>query len=1012
MRFSHPLLLALMATLMVTLDTVRAATNDGDRQYRFARGLYARAQWDAAAKEFEAFLQQNPEYPEAAKVEFYLGEALAQQRRYAEAGKRFQRYSDLQPNGAYRKLAMFRLAEGEFLQKLPTAQKRLEAFSKTYSDDRLNGLVLTYRGQTALQQGEPQEAERLFRESLERFPKEFSPDANRMGLARALEALDRTEEAERYYVALAAKSDNATAIEARYRLASLRYAQQRYDAALETFTELDGIPESNAWAASAGLGKAWTIMKLGRNDAAARIFEQLCDHPSAAIQARYWLGLCHKAEKNWTEAAEAFLAGVEGITEEQAKGITPGSAGNVTKTAILFHLGDTQLAAGKLNEARKHLEQAIAAGKPGDLWLNDAERALVQSSLRLKDYDRARTDAERFLGEQSENRVTSDLLRLLARSQLEQNEFGAAEQALSRLADAKGNGSDSVEDAYLLALCYQGQERYESALQTIRTVLDKVTGKLASDAKLVEASLLIALTRYDDALAVLAALQPASESPADSSQVLALKAVCHAHMGRGDEAFRIYEVGLRGADESGPQRWEAAEQIAEADLRARKYDRAEGLYRELIGGGAEEARVRRALVGLAWAQHGQSDDQSAEATLAEALEGAKGSESEAEALYLRGRVLREQGKGESACRDFERLLHDHAQSEYGRNATWELGQLYEKLGLPEKAVATYERLVSLDLPHKRLPDALYALAWIRLAEGNAEEAASGFREIFTQHHGSRYWAHAGLSLAQHEFDAGHQAEAEEILEKLLSDATSNTMRDRALYLSGQIAFAAGDWRKSRQLFERLAKKCPESELMETAAFATAEAAFHEQAPDSIDLFENLLAKDANLASTHRATIRMRLAQLYAESERWNDALAMVESSAEKDPEFAQQYELDYVRGRCLAARALFAQAREAYENVIQSPAGENTETAAKAQLMIGETYFHQRRYEDAYRAYMQVEILYDYPELQSAALLQAGKCQELLGNASNATEVYRLMLENYAGTVASKRAASKLNRKN
>ena len=58
---------------------------------------------------------------------------------------------------------------------------------------------------------------------------------------------------------------------------------------------------------------------------------------------------------------------------------------------------------------------------------------------------------------------------------------------------------------------------------------------------------------------------------------------------------------------------------------------------------------------------------------------------------------------------------------------------------------------------------------------------------------------------------------------------------------------------------------------------------------------------------------------------------------------------------------------------------------------------------------MQVEILYGYPELQAAALLQAGKCQELLDRPLNATELYRLVLKNHAGTHAAEQAALRLD---
>ena len=1003
-------MIALVTAMLVTAQLAAVVADDATRQVQFAKGLYARAQWDAAAVELESFLRQHPDHPEAPKAEFYLGETLVQQQRYQEAGRRFLRYLDIQPNGTFRKQVLFRVAECAFLSKLPTAQQHLDAFSRAFPDDRLNGLVLTYRGQVALQREEPRKAEILFRQSLDTFPDAVTQDECRLGLARALEALDRTDEAERYYMALAAKSQNATAIEAKYRLASLRYAQHQYVSALNTFAELDAIPKSSPWAPSVGLGKGWALMKLGRYYDADKAFTQLSDHATVAVQARYWQGLCRKAEKDWTGATEAFLAAAEKLAEQRSHGDANGSAGDVTDTAILFHAGDTQLAAGRLIEARKYFGQAIASGKEGNTWFDNSHRAAVQVSLCLKEYDRARSDAERFLADWPDSCVASDILRLLARAQLEQHEYRAAERTLCRLHEANLDTTDSVEDAYLLALCYQGQHRYETGLQVLQLVFEDATGELAVDARLVEASLLVAMRRYEDALNAVSLHQTIPATKPDRSQALALMAVCHAQLGHGDEAFRLYEEAFQDVQESASLRWDAAEQIAETALNANQYDRAETLYQSLIAADVEDERKRRAMIGLAWVQHGRSDNQSADATLAKLFEMGKGAEASAEARFLRGQVLRELGQLEPARRTFEQLIRDHAQASYARDALWDVAQLYEQLGRRELAVKSYERILSLTPSHNRRADALYSLAWLRHEEGNTEEQAARFRQIFTHHHDSPYWAHSALSLAQYEADSGRQAEAGTILKRLLADEQCKPVRDRALYLSGQMAFATREWQRSRQAFEQLIGECPQSDLLATAAFAAAEAAFHDKDPESLALFEGLLAEPRTLSDEFRATVRMRVAQLYAESGRWDDAMPLVESFADDYPEFAHQYEIDYVRGRCLAARALFAEARQAYESVVRAPTGESTETAAKAQLMIAEAFFHQRRYGEAYRAYMQVEILYGHPELQAAALLQAGKCQELLNSPLNATELYRLILKNHAGTHAAEQAALQLDR--
>ena len=282
---------------------------------------------------------------------------------------------------------------------------------------------------------------------------------------------------------MAGKPQSPVAIEAKYRLASLRYAQQQYASALDTFAELDSVPESNLWGANAGLGKGWALMKLDRHADAANVFARFTNHPAVAVQARYWLGLCRKSLEDWPGATDSFLAAAEKLAAERTAKTSRSSAGDVTETAILFHAGDSQLAAGNLVEARDHFHRAIASGETNESWYDDAQRASVQTSLRLKDYDRARSDAQRFLRECPDSRVVPDLLRLLARIQLEQDDYQAAEQTLARLGRTKTDTSDSVEDAYLLALCHQGQGRHETALQVLQPVLADSTGKLTANAR-------------------------------------------------------------------------------------------------------------------------------------------------------------------------------------------------------------------------------------------------------------------------------------------------------------------------------------------------------------------------------------------------------------------------------------------------------------------------------------------------------------------------------------------------
>jgi TolA-binding protein len=79
-----------------------------------------------------------------------------------------------------------------------------------------------------------------------------------------------------------------------------------------------------------------------------------------------------------------------------------------------------------------------------------------------------------------------------------------------------------------------------------------------------------------------------------------------------------------------------------------------------------------------------------------------------------------------------------------------------------------------------------------------------------------------------------------------------------------------------------------------------------------------------------------------------------------------------------------------------------------AQWMIGEAYFHQEDYAAAAREYQRLVKRYDYATWEAAALLQEGKCRELLGQREEAARLYAEVVENYPQTPFAQRASRRL----
>ncbi len=105
--------------------------------------------------------------------------------------------------------------------------------------------------------------------------------------------------------------------------------------------------------------------------------------------------------------------------------------------------------------------------------------------------------------------------------------------------------------------------------------------------------------------------------------------------------------------------------------------------------------------------------------------------------------------------------------------------------------------------------------------------------------------------------------------------------------------------------------------------------------------------------------------------------------------------LDLLKGDLAVRQIQFDQARSHYEAVVRSPAA----TAAllgRAQWMIGETYFLQRKFHAAIEAYRKVEGLDPQGPHAAAALIQAGKCFEQLGRTRQAGVCYGTLLSRFA----------------
>ncbi|MBN2023430.1 MAG: tetratricopeptide repeat protein [Pirellulales bacterium] len=981
-RTLPPLVLGLALGIVASARADEAAD-----QYAVAAGHYARARWALAVEEFERFLKDFPEHDKAAPSVFFLGESLVQLGQFDAAEKRLREYLDRQPRGRFARSARFRAAEAAYLAgRWDEAKTALAEFRKVHPDDKLDAFAVPYLGDIALAQNEPDAAEKHYRDALARFPDGPLQDDCRVGLARALAIQEKNDEAQRLLAAVADKPGSPAADEARFRLGVLLGDAGRHDEAVAELEKLDDAPTESPWRGRAALVRASALRRLGCLDDARTLLESLTTDPELGPKARYGLGLVEMDQKRWDTAANVLLA----VAAEHPR--------HEMAAAIRVHAGEALLRAGRTDEARVQLDAVLADAPPDDPWRDDALRAKVLLAVHADDSAALDRDAAAFLEQYPNSDLAPEVRRFFGRALLERKKYDRALDVLKPLVADTQPDAATPEDRYLLATAYHGCRRDEEALACLAPMLESATEPLSTDARLMRAAILVRLDRCDEAIEPLKQYLAADAAGNRTVQAKAQLAVCLARAGRLDEAKKLH-LELLASHATDEAFAPAVEQLAEAAYAAGDYVYASELFGWLVHQNNEPDRAAGALAGLAWCHVKRNEPGEAAAAFQRVLQAHPEPRLAVEAAWAGGRILQQLGQADAALALYDQILKDHPKASVHADVLLAAARLRDQLEQDADAVRLFEQFVAAYPDHPQLDAALYQWSWSLLESGDAERSSAILRRLCQECPQSEYRADAMYRLAQRAAETKRFDETEQWIARLLAAKPPADLGAHALCLGWQTAAARQDWLRVRDAAEQLLADYPASNLRSMAEFWLAECAYREGDYAAAGRqFEELAKKTRGQEPPWLAIVPLRRAQILAHQGKWTEAHDIAADVAKRHPGFEQMFEVNYLLGRCLAARAEFEAAREAYRRVIQSSAGEKTETAAMAQWMIGETFFHQKDYESALREYLRVEILYAFPRWQAGALLQAGKCQERLGRPAAAAGLYGRVVDEYSQT--------------
>ncbi|MEW4571227.1 tetratricopeptide repeat protein [Tautonia sp. JC769] len=993
-------------------DRARPGGEPVPEALNFANGLFRARRFDLAVQEYQGFLGTNPTASFRAEALYGLANAHHFLQEYAEARAAFEEFLEVAPEDHPSvPTALFRVGELAYvLGDLPAALDALESYTGGAKNHRYQELAWPYLGDVRFQRGDLEGAREAYEETLNTYPDGRLSDRARLYLGRVLVRQGESRLALLRFQELLERPEAPQRDEAFYQAGRLQLEAGAFEEAIASFSALEAAIPQSPYVARGRLGTAEALLALGRYEEMSEVLGPLRDDPTPELAARasYTIGLGELKQGRSAEAIVVF---------DEALGRFPETS---TAPALLFRSAEAAERGGDPADALARFERLVEA-YPEDRWVDDALLQAASLALKLSQEERAIELARRARSRSDDDGpIGAPALLIEARATLEAERPEEAIQALDALLARPGLDRETDQAArYYLGLATRAAGREEEAIRLLDELSKSPDSPYALDSLYLVGQAHFDAGRFDEAIAALARFVETRPDGDAADHALARIALGHAELGQHEQADTTL-TQLSGRFPGSPVVGPTLLRVAETALAAEQWGRAERHFRAVTDREQGDPSQRaRAWSGLGWSLMGSDRPADAIEAFAKVIEEAGEGPLAAEASYVRGRALQDLDRPDEAIEAFARVGSHHPDSIEAPKADLARARLLVETGRADQAVPVFEALIESGQsePAEAVDLLLAELAWALIDGDRIEEADQVFKRLLEEHPASPQADDARLNLAESAFQAGRFDEALTWLGPLTDEAAETEPRilQAALYREGRARVEREEWAEAGRAFGRLIGAFPDGRFAREAGFWAAEVAFRKGDPEAAEAgFRALI--DADLEGqgpeSWLPTARLRLIQALVQQERWSDVLALADALKADVPDLPQMADLDYARGRALQSQAppRFEDARAAYQAVVDARKG--GELAAMAQFMRGETFFHQKRYDEALREFLKVDILPSYddaPKWQALALLEAGKVYEQLDRWADAADIYERLRSRFPDEPASDEAARRLS---
>lgn len=1023
------LILATGITLCMATPLMGEDADDGVEQKSFysANGLLNRGLYELAAAEYAAFLAAYPDHGKApaaryglavchvrtgrhdaaieqlepltgqkdftyaAEVHALLAQCQLAQKHYDQAASACAHVVKKHAGHALADDAAAMLVEALYLAgERERAIEACETFEQRWSGSPLSERVDYFWGLSLMAQEQYGAAAEKLERLCARFGEGAFADHATLLIAQCRHRDNALVKAAEWYRRVLDRAASAYTGDALLGLARLTHGQGNLDEAGELLDRLLRVSDHITLLSPARLERGRVWFDQERYDRALPLFEQVAeDGGELADDAAYWAAKCVLRHGDHADAAKRLALAFETHPQSEL-----GPEMLYDRIVALMRLEDDAAADEAIETfSRRFARHALAADT---LYL----AAVIDH--RRQHYDASREHCRRFLEQYPKHPSAAQVAFLVAENEYLNGDYAEAIEAYELYQRRFPTDAQQVRAAYRVGMALYRSDRAELALRRLESLPEKALRDDAFRPALYAlGDIRFHRGEWKQAEQRLTAYLADDAEVAAADDALLKIGIARQRQEEHEGALRAFEQLLKRFDDS-PHRLQAAFERGQALVGLERFDAAREVFEQVLAEHGDSRFAPFAHNHLGAIAMRARRYRPAAGHFARASESLPDAPLAAEALYQQGQALLLLEEYAAADEVFAAFLERHAGH---RRMPWVLAQRVitcsrrDRCADALEVVAQAERGGLAEVDASLQAAVRYEKAWCLRKLGEQEKAGEVYRSLLAgPDTGLRL--HATLELAEIEAQAKRHAQAADLLRGLRREIEqrpnelSRAAVANATYRLGICEFELGRMKEAAELLEEFVGAFGEHELAASASFFCGEALY--QAGQHARAARHLtrVVEEHEEGDLHAPSL-LRLGETLSALQRWAPSEKAFTDYLERYGDREQWFQAQFGIGWARENQSRYAEAIAAYTKVAARHQGP---TAARAQFQIGECLFAQKKYDDAVREFLKVDILYAYPEWSAAALYEAGRCFEALGKLVEAREHFKTVAERHEQT--------------